>query len=322
MEKIYNENSYKSGTYKIINKINGRKYFGSAKNFKKRWKNHEYLLKNNKHENKFLQRDFNLCGTDAFIFEVIEVIEGEKQLRLDAEQFLLNEYWDNKVMCYNLCKLAQSPQGRPFSHTPEETKRKRSEAMKGRKLSPETIEKIRILNTGKKRSEKTKQKISEAGKGRPAWNKGKTYEEMYGIEKALILKKNHSKKLKGKQSWMKGRKHTKEAKLKQSIAKKGKYIGNKHPMFGKTHSPESIKLMSEARKGKPSPNKGRKLGTGMKCKNSKIYINLQLLSKDGILFDKIEGLTEFCRIHDLNPSALCALLKGKSKSHKGWKIIN
>ena len=60
---------------------------------------------------------------------------------------------------------------------------------------------------GKKRSEETKKKISKSNKGkcsgRVPWNKGKTYEELYGKEKAKELKRNHSDFLKGGIPWNK-----------------------------------------------------------------------------------------------------------------------
>ena len=56
----------------------------------------------------------------------------------------------------------------------EETKKKMSEAQKGRKVSDECKEKLRQINLGKKHSEETKKKLSEISK--QAWVKRK--EEM------------------------------------------------------------------------------------------------------------------------------------------------
>ena len=46
----------------------------------------------------------------------------------------------------------------------------------------------------------------------------------------------------------KGKKRSEEAKKKISEARKGRYIGEKHPMYGKHHSDESKKKMSETHK--------------------------------------------------------------------------
>ena len=51
MEYHYQNNLYKSGIYKITNKLNGRIYIGSSKLFKLRWKQHSKALRNNKHSN-------------------------------------------------------------------------------------------------------------------------------------------------------------------------------------------------------------------------------------------------------------------------------
>ena len=81
MEFIYNGHSKSAGIYKLTNKSNGRVYIGSSVRFEKRWKAHEWSLLSNRHDNKFLQADFNKCGTDVFIFEIIEIICGNKDER-------------------------------------------------------------------------------------------------------------------------------------------------------------------------------------------------------------------------------------------------
>lgn len=51
-----------SGIYKILNIKNGKFYIGSSNNIKVRWSQHKTLLKNNKHENKYLQNAWNKYG--------------------------------------------------------------------------------------------------------------------------------------------------------------------------------------------------------------------------------------------------------------------
>ena len=100
--------------------------------------------------------------------------------------------------------------GKPRS---EETKRKISEAHKGKKLSPEHIEKLRQAkighipwnkdkkgvmpppwNKGKKMSAESRQKSSLAHMGQPAWNKGKKT----GIIPPTAFKKGTPSPYKGK----------------------------------------------------------------------------------------------------------------------------
>ncbi len=171
MEFKYEGKSLKSGIYKIINTLNGRIYIGSSKEFKRRWKQHRLSLMKGKHQNKFLQADFNKCGSHVFVFEVLEIVEGDKLVRTMIEQRYLDDYFDGGKQCYNLHKKALQKQG-PWSSTPEETRRKMSDAKKGkpswnkgRHFSVEAREKMRQAKLGKKRgpmSDETKRKIGEA----------------------------------------------------------------------------------------------------------------------------------------------------------------
>lgn len=98
-------------------------------------------------------------------------------------------------------------------------------------------------------SEETRSKLSESLKGR-------SYEEMYGLEKANEIRAKRSKRFKEYRNtfdpWNKGKKCPKIA----------------ENMRGKTHSAEARKKMSEAKRGKPSPKKGSKLSEEQKAKIS------------------------------------------------------
>lgn len=97
-------NASKNGVYRIHNTINGRQYFGSCKQFKRRYLGHKNALLANRHANCFLQADFNKYGADVFVFEVVEVIEGTREDRLAREQVYVSEFFDGGVMCYNFRK--------------------------------------------------------------------------------------------------------------------------------------------------------------------------------------------------------------------------
>lgn len=129
MEFKYDGHSLKAGVYKLTNTKNGKFYVGSTYQFKRRWTQHLRDLEKNRHTNTYLQNAFNQDGTDSFIFEVIEVVEGTKQERLDREQVYLDKWHDKQVNCYNLGSLAQSREGKK-SKNPEETRKKKSEASK------------------------------------------------------------------------------------------------------------------------------------------------------------------------------------------------
>lgn len=107
MQIHYRNQSEFGGVYKITNILNGRVYIGSTSCFRKRAASHKCNLEANRHLNKFMQNDFNKSGTESFLFEVLEVVAGDKQERLDREQFYIDQWYDNQKTCYNLAKEAK-----------------------------------------------------------------------------------------------------------------------------------------------------------------------------------------------------------------------
>ncbi len=126
-------------------------------------------------------------------------------------------------------KISKSRRGKKHS---EETKRKMSLAHMGDKnpsKRPEVIAKILKSRKWYKHSEETKRKISISQKGR-------TYEEIFGKEKAEQIKKKISESLKGKLAGSKN--PSKRPEVKKKIRKSViKYIketrGNIYPNIGK-----------------------------------------------------------------------------------------
>lgn len=106
--------------------------------------------------------------------------------------------------------------------------------------------------------------IAEGGKGNNG-TKGKTYEEIYGVEKALELRKKRSETLKGRErseshrknisSARTGIKHSEETKRKMSESR----IGSLNSFYGKNHSEETKKII-----GSKSVNRNWKRGA-TKC---------------------------------------------------------
>lgn len=77
------------GLYFITSITDNKKYIGSSNNIKNRWRNHIFLLKNNKHHSTHLQNAWNLYGEENFKFEIfLEVEEDRLQI---LEQFFLYE---------------------------------------------------------------------------------------------------------------------------------------------------------------------------------------------------------------------------------------
>jgi len=211
MKKKYGGKSKKSGVYKITNQENGKMYIGSCKCFQVRASQHLKSLKKQKHHNKHLQHAFNKYGTDAFLFEVIKVVDGDKLARTTCEQTYLDEQKDNWQGCYNIAKKTVNKQG-PWSKTPEETRKKHSESTKKMWQDPEHRAKVSKANS-KATKAQWKDPISRAK-----------------LEKAT---RKSSKKRVGK-SWGS---HTEEHKQKMSKVMKGN-TNNK----GHKQTPEQAKV--------------------------------------------------------------------------------
>ena len=97
----------KFGIYKITCKVNNKIYIGSTEVcFKQRFKKHKQRLRNNYHENDYLQKSWNKYGEDNFVFEILEEISDKSKVK-EIEQIYLNEYiLKGKDFCFNLSKTA------------------------------------------------------------------------------------------------------------------------------------------------------------------------------------------------------------------------
>ena len=155
---------YKSGIYLIINLITNELYIGSsACGIKKRFTVHRHLLRTNKHTNLKLQNSWNKYKENAFIFSSLEYVEPKNCI--EREQFWMNLLRPE----FNLLPFARNRLG--SKHT-DKTKKKLSKIhkglntwSKGKILSAETKNKIRIANIGKKVSLNTRKKISKVRTG-------------------------------------------------------------------------------------------------------------------------------------------------------------
>lgn len=142
------DNLTKLGIYKIshIDKSD-LFYIGSAsgtfngkkcqKGFYRRFLEHLKALENKKHDSKYLQNVVNKYGIEGIRFEILEIVEtDDRKVILEREQ----HYLDLLSPAYNSSKTARCP---TVPYTPER-KQAASSRMKGKKLSEDVYDAIRV----------------------------------------------------------------------------------------------------------------------------------------------------------------------------------
>jgi group I intron endonuclease len=150
----------KSGIYVIV--INNKRCIGSAVNLQTRLHTHKSNLRLNKHPNKHLQAAYNkYLDFDCYVIECCEKANLLARERIWIRYFKSHD----REFGYNKRIEPNSNLGIKKPHS-EETKLKIGLAHKGRKLSPEHIEKSRLARKGYVTSEETKIKLALAGTGR------------------------------------------------------------------------------------------------------------------------------------------------------------
>lgn len=144
------ESVYKRiGIYGIKNTSNHKIYIGkTGMNFGDRWDSHRSLLRNNKHENPYLQRAWNKYGSDSFEFIIVEECQVNE---LDNKERYWIKYYKDLNLSYNILDGGDGFNNLG-THLSEETKRKIGE-------------KNRINGLGRKASAETRKKMSESHKG-------------------------------------------------------------------------------------------------------------------------------------------------------------
>ena len=145
----------KTGVYKITNLVNGKVYIGASKNIEKRWSEHRY-------GRTAIADDLKTFGLESFKFEVL----------LECPEIMLAQ-WERDMICLydsdDPEKGYNSPKDRPYNPKVSESHKGKSSGMRGKTHSEETKRKISEAHRGRHNiphSEETKRKISEANRGR------------------------------------------------------------------------------------------------------------------------------------------------------------
>jgi group I intron endonuclease len=144
--------------YRIYNKINGKSYIGQSKNDTPivRWNRH--VRDAEKGSPNAIHKAIIKYGIDAFEVSVLCICETQEE-RNKREDELITEY--KSMQEENGYNMVRGGKGRApnFNHK-EEHKNKMSILMTGRKLTPETKEKLSKAKAGKPASEKAKNSIT------------------------------------------------------------------------------------------------------------------------------------------------------------------
>ena len=209
--------------YKITNKINGKVYIGKTeKTIEHRWAVH--LRRAQNHQNRYLYDAMNHYGYANFKIEEIEACESSEELCL-REIFWIDLFKSqNKKYGYNMQrggtggaqphelmvmigKKAAEARKRNGYKVSEETKRKISESHRGKKLPTEVREKVSKSLTAKNAlglvDHSHNPMIGKCGSKHHFFGKlhtkearlkiglaraGKSYEQIFGNDKAKLLK--------------------------------------------------------------------------------------------------------------------------------------
>jgi group I intron endonuclease len=194
------------GIYKIENIINNKKYIGSAINIEIRTKRHINDLKNNKHDNIYLQREFNKYKLENFKFECIEIC-NKKNLKEIEQKYLDNIFSIKECNLYYYNIGRKSTGGDNISNNPDRNNivnkirkglynRYKKESEEDKLARKNKLKGENNPNYGNKWNDTQRKRMSIQRKGTSSKIKGKTFEELYGDEKAKFLKTKMSERAK------------------------------------------------------------------------------------------------------------------------------
>ena len=125
--------------YCIFNKVNEKRYIGSATRGRERWRSHRQLLRNKIHFSSHLQNAWNKYGEENFEFQIVEYIPFEnltteeivRQLN-QREEYWIQEYKSNdRTNGYNTRIECDTNLGLKW---PEESRKRFSENKKGKPI--------------------------------------------------------------------------------------------------------------------------------------------------------------------------------------------
>ena len=160
------------GIYQWVNKVNRKRYIGSGVKIERRRSQHLSALRFGCHGNDHFQAAWNEYGEDQFSFEILRECDPDdllmwEQTYIDCYEpealYNLNLEVDRPPSCSEETRRKMSEARKGRSHT-EETLRKLSEARKTRVFTDET--RRRISESKRTITDETRRKMSESHKGK------------------------------------------------------------------------------------------------------------------------------------------------------------
>lgn len=132
--------------YKITNILVNKSYIGVDSYFPKRLKQHQSMLKHNKHKNKHLQYSYNKYGVENFTFELLERCDTRESMLL--KEIELIKFYDTLEKGFNHTIGGEGSYG--YKHSPESISKMSSWK---RIITPEWCNAISKATLGKKKKQ-------------------------------------------------------------------------------------------------------------------------------------------------------------------------
>ncbi len=99
IKREYLERKKPAGVFQVKNSANGKVLLGSSLNIEGSLNSQRFMLSSGQHRNATLQKEWNEYGADAFVFEILEVVNAkdDPNFNLSDELTLLEQIWLEKT---------------------------------------------------------------------------------------------------------------------------------------------------------------------------------------------------------------------------------
>ena len=277
----------KSGIYCLKSKINGKMYIGLSKDVYYRRRKHFECLAGQRHHNTKMQRHFNKYGSDDLVFEIIELCNKDV---LEEREMYWIDYHNSFYKGFNETKGGSL---KDYCATRFDFENIHTGEILENVTVSEMCEKYNIDRSG----------IYQLAKGKGYSTKG------WKLKGAVKKKRIGDKTRNAKQISLKNI-HTGEIITTISQKEMAKKIGVHQWCLSNLVSGKNKKLKDWCL---PETEDADKTA-------SQTYFTIQNVVTGEIVSDYHRS--KVAKKYSLNLSCLCELVKGKTKKHKDWILVN